>query len=218
MVESIDNALQIAALLICSGVAIGKAAAKRSRVWTLLFFVYGSWVLGDVYWQVCLIFYGRTPQISVVSDLSWYASYVFLYMILRETATPEGAREKRFLPWVGPLFSLGMAVFFMQWGKIVSNLIYALLMGLLLFSVLRRFLDKEKYKAQQPLCVMIFVFCLLEYAAWISTCFFWSDGIENPYFWFDFLMTVCLIFFLPATGWTQNRPALGAENREGAAA
>ena len=218
MVESIDNALQIVMLLICSGVAIGKAAAKRSRTWTLLFFFYGSWTLGDIYWQVCLIFYGRTPQISVVSDLSWYASYVFLYMILRETATPEGAREKRFLPWLGPLFSAGMAVFYMQWGNIFSNVICALMMGLLLFSVIRRFLDKEKYKAQQPLCVMILVFCLLEYATWTSTCFFEGDGLENPYFWFDFLMTVCLIFFLPATGWTQIRLGRGAGSREGAEA
>ena len=200
MVESIDNALQISVLLICSGIAIGKAAAKRSRTWTLLFFTYGSWALGDIYWLACLVFFDRMPLISVTCDLNWYAAYIFLYMLLRHAAPPEGAREKRFLPWLGPLFSMGMAVFFMRWGEILSNLVYGTLMGLLLFSVIRRMLDKEKYPAQQPLCVMILGFCLLEYAMWISSGFCKSEGLENPYYWFDFLMTVSFIFFLPATG------------------
>ena len=200
MIESIENALQIAVLIVCVSASLYRAAAKRSRTWTLLSFFYGSWVLGDIYWLVCLLFYDQTPRISVVSDLSWYASYIFLYMLLRHAAPPEGAREKRFLPWLGPLVTMGMAVFFMQWGEIVSNLIYASLMGLLLFSVLRRFLDRQKYAAQQPLCITILVFCLLEYALWTSSCFFSGDGLANPYYWFDFLLTVSFVFFLPALG------------------
>ena len=136
----------------------------------------------------------------MVSDLSWYASYIFLYMLLRHAAPPEGARETRFPPWLGPLFAGGMAAFFMQWGEIASNLIYALLMSLLLFSVIRRFLDKNQYRAQQPLSLVILVFCLLEYALWTSSCFFKGDGPENPYYWIDFLLTLCFVFFLPATG------------------
>ena len=200
MVENVENALQIAVLLICSAIAIGKAVAKRSRAWTLLFFCYGSWALGDIYWLACLVFFDRMPQISVTCDLNWYASYIFLYMLLRHVAPPEGAREKRFLPWLGPLFSMGMAVFFMRWGEILSNLIYGTLMGLLLFSVIRRFLDREKGKAQLSLCIVILAFCLLEYAMWISSGFCKEEGLGNPYFWFDFLLTVNFIFFLPATG------------------
>ena len=157
----------------------------------------GRW--GDIYWLVCLVFFGRTPQISVVSDLSWYASLIFLYMLLRHVAPPEGARERRFLPWLGPLFALGMAAFFMQWGEITSNLIYASLMALLLFSVIRRLLDRQKYAAQRPLCVMILMLCLLEYVLWTASCFFKGDGPENPYYWFDFLLTVSFPFILRAT-------------------
>ena len=199
MIESIENALQVGVLLVCVSVSFCKATAKRSRVWTLLSFFYVSEALADIYWLICLIFYDHTPRIPVVSDLSWYASYIFLYMLLRLVAPPEGAREKRFLPWLGPLFAIGMAVFFMQWGQITSNLIYASLMGLLLFAVIRRFLDRKKYIAQQPLCIVILAFCLLEYGMWISSCFFWGSGLDNPYYWFDFLMTTCFVFFLPAT-------------------
>ena len=200
MIERIDNGLQIAALAVCGGVALIRAMRSRDRLWTLLALFYGSWFLGDVYWAVCLIFYGKTPQISVVSDLSWYAAYIFLYMLLREADPPVTRRERRVLPWLGPLLAAGMAVFFMRWGEIMGNLIYASLMALLLFSVIRRFLDRQKYAAQQSLCVAILVFCLLEYALWTSSCFFKGDGLSNPYYWFDFLLTVNFVFFLPAAG------------------
>ena len=214
MIESIENALQIVVLLVCAGAAAFRAAARKSRRWTLLFFFYGSWALGDLYWLVCLIFYDRTPQISVVSDVSWYASFIFLYMLLRHVAPPEGAREKRFLPWLGPLFAAGMAAFFMQWGGIASNLIYAALMGLLLFSVIRRLLDRGRYADQQPFCITVLAFCLLEYALWTSSCFFSGDGLQNPYYWLDFLLTVCFVFFLP-TVW-RSLPAPAESGKEAA--
>ena len=102
MIERIENALQIAVLLACVSVSLYRAAAGRSRMWTLLFFFYGSWVLGDIYWLACLIFFDQTPQISVVSDLSWYASYIFLYMLLRHAAAHQ-------IPGRGALHRLGPA-------------------------------------------------------------------------------------------------------------
>ena len=57
-------------------------------------------MLGDLYWQACLIFYEDTPAVSVVSDVSWYASYVFLYMLLREVSPPEKIRKKNLLPYL----------------------------------------------------------------------------------------------------------------------
>ena len=200
MIESIENALQITVLLACAGIAIIRAAAYRSRKWTMLFFFYGSWVLADIYWLACLVFYDHTPQIPVVSDLAWYNSLIFLYMLLRLVAPPEGTCEKRVLPWMGFLFAAGMAVFYIQWGQIVSNLIYASLMGLLLFSAIRRLLDARRYAAQRFLCVMILVLCLLEYALWTTSCFVRKEGVQDPYLWFDFLLTVSHIFLIPATG------------------
>lgn len=199
MIESIENALQIAVLLACTFLAMIRAIRTRSKVWTLLTFFYGSWVLGDVYWLVCLVFLGHTPQISVVSDLSWYASYIFLYMLLREVAPPQSAKEKRFLPWLGYIFAAGMAVFFMQWGEIGGNLICAFLLGLLLFSAIRRLMDGKRYDMQRLLCVMILVLCLLEYALWTSSCFWKQETLSEPYYWFDILLTLCFPFFLPAT-------------------
>ena len=194
MIERIENALQIGTLVVCAAIALYRIVKRRGEAWTLLSFFYGSWLLGDVYWLACLVFYDGTPQISAVSDLSWYASYIFLYLLLRHTAPPEKPFGAKILPWLGPVFTAGMGVFFMLRGEIAANLVYAGLMGFLLYAAIRRLMERRSVY----LSVLILVFCLLEYALWTASCF-WNDEIVlHPYYWFDFLLTVSFPFFLPA--------------------
>jgi hypothetical protein len=47
--------------------------------------------------------------------------------------------------------------------------------------------------------------CALEFCLWTASCFWVSDTLTNPYFWFDFLLTAALFALLPAT-----RKAVGA--------
>ena len=68
-------------LMFCVCSAIWFAVRQKSRTWILLAFFYGSWLSGNCYWLLSLIFYGR-PQISAVSDLSWLASYPDLPRLL----------------------------------------------------------------------------------------------------------------------------------------
>ena len=172
MIESIDNILQIAVLLVCTLIAAKKALELDSRDWTLLAFFFANFALDDLYLVICLLTVGESSILFVVSELSWYAAFIFLYLLILQAAPPETAKEKRLLPWLGPVFAAGMAVFFIQWGNIVSNLIYAILIGLILFAVIRRLMDRERYARQRPLCVTALVFCLLEYALWTVSCFF----------------------------------------------
>ena len=197
MIESYENAIQVTVLLACLGIALIRAVSQRERGWTLLFFFYGSWALGDLYWLLCLIFFDKSPQFSVVSDLSWYASFIFLYLLICQIAPPE-KDSKRLLPWLGPLFTTGMALYYMQWGNVISNLICAAMLGLLLYAAIARLLDRKTYGRQRFLCVMIIIFCLLEHGLWISSCIFEWDGLRNPYYWFDFLLTLSFPCFLPA--------------------
>lgn len=44
----------------------------------------------------------------------------------------------------------------------------------------------------------VLAFTALEYALWTASCFWVSDTLTNPYFWFDFLLTLVLLLFLPA--------------------
>ncbi len=214
MIDALENALQILVLLICVLISASRAVKWQSRTWTLLSFSFGSWVLGDLYWTSCLVFYDTSPVVSIVSDLSWYASYIFMYLLLRQTSPPGSRREKQLLPWLGFVFTLGMAVWFctfyiywneeegyhfILWDKMLNNLIYAALMGLLLFASIRRLLDRERHPAARGLCAAILVFCLLEYALWTCSCFWFDDSLANPYYWVDFLLTASMFLFLPAT-------------------
>ena len=199
MTERVENALQIAVLLICASVALARALKYRSRGWTHLVFFYGSLALGDIYWFVYLLFFGVTPQISVVSDISWFACYIFLYLLLIRTAPPIKNPGRMVIPWIGPLFTASSAVFFMLRGEIFLNLIYAGLMGLLMFSSLSRLTRRRSYERQFFLSFMILVFCLIEYGLWFSSCFFDGDTLANPYYWFDILFTASFVLFIPAT-------------------
>ena len=114
MIERIENGLQIAVLAVCMAVSLARIIRTQDKAWALLSLFFASWGLGDVYWTVCLLFFDGTPKISVVSDLSWYAAYIFLYMLLRQVAPPVTRHEKRVLPWLGVAFALGMATFYMR--------------------------------------------------------------------------------------------------------
>ena len=191
-IDQLENAIQVVVLLVCFVVAAWLAVTRGSRKWTVLGGFYGSWFLGDLYWLVCYLFYETMPQISIVSDMSWYASSIFLYMLLQEAAPPE--RTRHVLPWLGPLFAAGMAVFFMQWGEYLNNVVCGVLMGLLLYASIRRLLDGR----QRFLSGLILAYCLLEYGLWVSSCFWQEPVLSEPYYWFDFALTASFLLFLPA--------------------
>ena len=202
MIESIENAIQLAALICCAAVALYRAIRERRKAWLLLAFFCGSYALGDIYWQTWLILFGQTPGVPIVSDLSWYAANLFLFLLAREAAFPEGGvPSRRLLPWIGPAFTAAMAVFYMRWGMVVSNVIYAALMGLLLYEAIDGLLSLKGggRAGRRWLCVALLAYCLLVYGAWTASCFWFEDGLRNPYLWFDFMQTLCFILFLPAT-------------------
>lgn len=214
MIERLENTIQIAVLLFCLLTALYQAYKGKSNTWFLLALFFGCWLMGDLYWLLCLVFYDSTPRISLVSDLNWYASYLFLYLMLRRVAPPEMSPKKRLLPWLGFVFSLLMAVFYFSryidwgmrlgevyllWDKALSNLVYGMLMGLLLFSAIHRLMDSRRFRDQRFLCMGILFFCLMEYGLWTASCFWSGDSLANPYYWFDLMLTVSFLCLLPAT-------------------
>ncbi len=199
MIETLDNALQLSVGGICVLLAAGKIIASRKRKWTLLLLFYSGFFLGNLYWFLYLLFYQRTPQ-YYIADLSWWAGYLFLILLLKETETNKSA-GRSLLPWLGPAFTAGMCMFFIQRGEYISNIIYAVFLGVLLWNAIRGLLksDAEKRRSKNTvLCGVTLFFCAMEYAEWTASCFWVGDTLKNPYFWFDTLLTVCFPLFLPA--------------------
>ncbi len=201
MIEIYENAIQLAVLLFCVNLAIMRSVRYHNQIWIFLALAYSGFVLGDCYWLACLIFFGDTPQIALVSDLSWYTFYLFLYLMLKHVL-PEDIRPRKLLPWLGPVFTVAMAVFFMQWGNYLSNTVTAVLMGLLLYQTIGGLcvLRDQSGDNRRALYWVTLVYCLLNYALWVVSCFWDGDTLANPYYWVDILMTLWFPFFLPATG------------------
>ncbi len=213
MLESIINSLQVISLIICLVYSFIRFHKNRDRAWGILVFFFGSFLLGNLYWQACLIYFGETPQVSVVSDMSWYAAYLFLFLLLREknviaaerNAVPENLM-KSCLPFLAPVFTVFMAVFYLlQSDRLVSNIIWAALMGIVMFTAIKGLIGKEGQDNYKPLCLMVLIFCLLEYGSWTSS-FYWEFGSvpQHIYYGFDLLMTFSFPWFIRAM---QNKEA-----------
>lgn len=199
MIETIENALQLLILLVCTGVSLAWVIRERGGTTLLLFFFYASFALADLYWLLYLVFYNHTPVIFYVSDLSWYASYLFLDMLVLQRADPQEQKFRHAALWAIPAFCTVMCLFYMQWGDYLSNVICAVLMSLLLYHSIRGMIymrSHPKAAANRPLYIAVLVFCILEYGVWTTSCFWVGDTWKNPYFLFDCLMTVYMLFLL----------------------
>ena len=200
MIEIVENSLQLA-LLLTFTILSGVYAYRRQNISAgNLTTVYGSYVLGDIYWLLYLVFFEHTPNVFYVPYLSWYAAYLFLFLMLQHLA-PEEKRHRCPAAWLMPVFTTGMCIFYMQYGDYMGNLITAVLMGLLMFHVFRGLDYIRRHPEARPrrmLYLVVLGFCVLEYLAWTSSCFFEGDTLANPYLWLDFMVTPCLMLLLPA--------------------
>ena len=86
----------------------------------------------------------------------------------------------------------------MQWGSYASNIVAAVLMTGLIWhafyglTYLRE--NPGKGHERKTLYVVTLLFCGIEYALWISSCF-WADSV---YYWLDIMLSAGVILFLPA--------------------
>lgn len=199
MTELLENLIQLAVTGICTGAAIHRAVSYREKIWADLALFYGLFFLGDLYWILYLLFYGDTPQYGYISDLAWYAAFVFLILLIQQVS---GLKPdlKTVVPWIGPLFALGMGIFYMQWGDIFGNILSMLIMGTLLWLVLYHLFPGKRRGSvpgkNKSLYVMILIICLLEYILWTLSCFWMGETLANPYFWADFALTAVLPLLL----------------------
>lgn len=193
MIEWVDNLIQFAVLLVCWFYILWKLLRTRRHPWTLMLLCYSCFTLATGYWLLYLSFIGQTPQLTYVSDFGWYASALFLSMLLQSQYPERDVSSRSFLPWLAPVFSAAAFVFFLQWGDVFGNLIAAIVMSCLGWQALRVLLLKGPWRIVALHCTLFYV---LEYAVWISSCFWAGDSLSNMYFWIDFLLTVNFVLLL----------------------
>ncbi|MBS5677921.1 MAG: histidine kinase [Oscillibacter sp.] len=173
---------------------------SREQPWFLLTCFYGTFALGTLYWTLHLLLRQETPQVFYVSDLAWLASYVFL-LALTLTLPDAGERQSRTgLCWLAPVFCLPQFGLYVTYGDLLFNVLMCGLTMLLAWCAVRGLVWAKKTEngRLRRFHGTVLAFIVLEYALWTASCFWVSDTLTNPYFWFDFLLTLVLLLFLPA--------------------
>ena len=159
-----------------------------------------AFALGTLYWTLHLLLRQETPQVFYVSDLAWLASYVFL-LALTLTLLDAGERQSRTgLCWLAPVFCLPQFLLYVTRGDLLLNVLMCGLTMMLAWCAMRGLVWAKRTEngRLRRFHGTVLAFTALEYALWTASCFWVSDTLTNPYFWFDFLLTLVLLLFLPA--------------------
>ena len=209
MVELFDNASQFLATLL-AGIGAGILFYKsRKQAYFLLACFFGTYSLATLYWTLHVLLFNQTPQVFYVSELGWVASSMFLLTLEYTLSTPEERKFKHPAVWLVPLICVPQLILYLSHGDILFNLlICGMTMAAAWYSVrgllyARR--QSGKLRDMQYFHIAVLCICALEFCLWTASCFWVSDTLTNPYFWFDFLLTAALFALLPAT-----RKAVGA--------
>ena len=201
MTETIVNLIQLVVLGVCICIGLYHTVTTQKNTWAMLSLFYIVFFLGDLYWVLFLAFYGQSPSYSYISDVSWYSSILFLYLLLKEFWKDEEIKRYK-AAWGAPVFTVAMCLFFMQRGDYASNTAIAVLMGMVLGNVINGLLNAragaDRPKGMRTVCLLLLLFCMLEYAEWVLSCFWMGDTMANPYFWCDLMITAVFLLAFPA--------------------
>ncbi len=203
MIETFSNAAQIVLSGLCAVCAAWQAYRTRGRTWTLLALFSGVYCIGDLYWLLWLVFYRDSPD-SEIPYLSWYAAYLFLFLLLMQVKSESRRARPHWLLWCAPAFTAGMFIYFIQFGDWFGNIVSAVLMGLLLWETLSGLLFLRGKRGAEARNRWLYwaslLFCASEYGLWIASCIWEGQTLANPYFWIDLLLSLCFPFFFIAVG------------------
>ena len=167
-----------------------------------------TYALGTLYWTLHLLLLDATPQVFYVSELGWIASYIFLLTMEMTLPSAEELRFRTKLSWLAPAIAVPQFILYITYGDVFFNVLMCtgtmaaawLSIRGLVFA--RRCGDSA---AETETCrlrafhINVLCFTALEYALWTSSCFWVSDDLRNPYFWFDFMLSGVIFAMLPAT-------------------
>lgn len=200
MIELADYLVQLSAAAAGFCAALRRYLRLRRQPWFLLACFYGTFALGTLYWTLHLLLRQETPQIFYVSDLAWTASFVFLLTL---SFTLPGAEERRFrapLCWAVPAVCLPQFGLYVTHGDVLSNVLMCSMTMLLAWRAVRglAWAGRSGEGRLRPFHRAVLCFTALEYALWTASCFWTGDTLKNPYFWFDLLLSLAMLGFLPA--------------------
>ena len=98
-----------------------------------------------------------------------------------------------------PVVCLPQFILYVTYGDVLSNVFMCGMTMLLAWCAVRGLVWAKRSGGARlrRFHGTVLAFAALEYALWTSSCFWVSDTLMNPYFWFDFLLSLVLLLLLP---------------------
>ncbi|WP_367924456.1 histidine kinase [uncultured Ruthenibacterium sp.] len=203
MVELIDNIFQFLVTLICGIRAMVLYGQTRKQPYFLLSGFYGCWALGGLYWTLYYCLFSYTPHVFYVSDITWICSYIFLFILQYELSNAQERTFRCWAMWLAPLIGIPLFAFYCTYGDIFLNIGLGVLVILVSWNSIRGFCyqrgkteDAVKSRSFHKTVMLLWI---TEYGLWTTSCFWVGSTLSNPYFWFDFLLTIVLATLLPVS-------------------
>ena len=202
MIEFIDNLTQLLAALsgcILSGVFFLKS---RRQPFFLLCCFYGCFGLGLLYWLLYTLLITDTPPIFYVSDIGWISCFLFLLLLQCSLSDKEERASQSKLQWLALLIEMPLTVYFISIGDLLYNLIMGSLMTVMFRASIRGIVWQRKQtepdRGKLLFHSLLLLFLCAENCLWFSSYPWAGDTLANPYFWFDFAVTVLILTLFPA--------------------
>nr|MCR5282657.1 hypothetical protein [Lachnospiraceae bacterium] len=102
-------------------------------------------------------------------------------------------------PYLAFVFTFGMGLFYMQLGDVISNIVYAIILGMTISRCLFAFAripgreapDPHQLRRLRQTALVVLLFCALEYIMWTASCFWDSTKIpEIIYYIADIMLSL----------------------------
>lgn len=191
--EIIDNMFQISVLLICFMASAILAIKYKKQIYIALSGVYGSFMIGTLFYCLHLIIIGGTPHISYCAEISWLASFLFMMQIILQRAE---SRHKSF-SWKAAACAILVMCSSLYNEMLGPSLIFVIaftaVSGISVFVSVRT-IEVNRKNGEAVSCLDYFIpgiICLDMILYFVSS--FYSDYTHfNLYFAIDILITVSL--------------------------
>lgn len=135
-----------------------------------------------------------------MSETGWISGYVFLYLLQFTLSGKEERAFRCWAMWIAPVVGLLLTAFYITYGEVLSTLIMDIMVMLLAWCAIRGAVYQGRRGREgrllQRFHMAILCFAAIEYCLWTASCFWISDTLTNPYFWFDFMLSGSAIYLL----------------------
>ena len=178
-------------------------------------------LLGNAYWLGYLLVFGETPQYSYIPEMAWFASYLFLLMLLVEADRRRGMSAVVPMAWV-PVVVCGVCCvyYIASHGSPLLNIADNGIMAAIGYFSVRggvasrsaavsdgnRLADNRHLAYNRAFHIAALVYVIVEQLLWLSSCFLEPGPIllVEPYIVINFASTVCFPLIL-ACAWRSER-------------